>query len=237
MTESLLIRTIGDMAQGTTAEALVDAAEELFASEGFESASLRAVMRAAGSDPGAIHYHFGGRRELAAAVLDRVLAPLNARRLELLAELEAASPELGTIGLAPLLEAIVRPDIETAVALRSRGNGRARLIGAVYLNPAAFVTEQVEQHFGPVAQRFFPHLSAAIPHVPAEVISWRIRWSLFGMLGALLADENEPFLVEADELITRIVDVAVGAIAASPSAPPTPETIARSSTDHKHEER
>ena len=59
-------------------------AEAEFASAGFQHGSLRKIMREAGVDPGAVHYHFGGREALAAAVLDRILAPLNARRLELL---------------------------------------------------------------------------------------------------------------------------------------------------------
>ena len=46
-------------------DALINAAEEEFANAGFDAASLRKIMRAAGSDPGAIHYHFGGCDALA----------------------------------------------------------------------------------------------------------------------------------------------------------------------------
>lgn len=197
-----------------TAEALVDAAEALFAEDGFEGASLRAVMRAAGSDPGAVHYHFRGRQGLAAAVLDRVLGPLNTRRLELLATAEAESINPGPVPLDRLVEAIVRPDIEVATGLDERDRGRARLVGAIYINPASFVSERVEQHFGPVAERFMPHLVAAAPHVPPDLLSWRIRWSVFGVVGALLSDPDEPFLVEPEELIDRLVATGAAAVAA-----------------------
>ena len=46
-------------------DALINAAEEEFANAGFDAASLRKIMRAAGADPGAIHYHFGGCDALA----------------------------------------------------------------------------------------------------------------------------------------------------------------------------
>ena len=49
------------------ADALLDAAEVEFASAGIETASLCRIMREAGTDPGAVRYHSGGREALAAA--------------------------------------------------------------------------------------------------------------------------------------------------------------------------
>ena len=92
-------------------DGLLDAAEAEFATEGIETGSLRRIMREAGADPGAVHYHFGGREALAAAVLERLLVPLNARRLELLAEVVAG----GQPPPARLVEALVRPDVEAAL--------------------------------------------------------------------------------------------------------------------------
>ncbi len=197
---------------------MVDAAEELFAADGFEAASLRAVMRAADADPGSVHYHFGGREALAAAVLERVLAPLNTQRVELLEEAEAKAT--GLIPLEQLVEAIVRPDFEAAHALNQKGRGRARLMGAIYINPAAFVTAEVERHFRPVAQRFMPYMAAALPQVDPQLVAWRVRWSLFGLIGALLLDPDEPFSVDLNEMIARVVAVgSAGLSAPNPRSP------------------
>lgn len=198
----------------TTAAALLDAAEQEFAAWGIEEASLRRIMREAGADPGAVHYHFGTREALAGAVLDRVLAPLNARRLELLAEAEKAAPQRTAIELPVLVEALLRPDIAAAHALEARSPGRARLIGAVYVRPAEFVEKRVESHFRPVAQAFLPHLATAVPHVPQELISWRVRWCVFGVLGALLSDERAPFAAPADTVVERLVDACSASLAA-----------------------
>ena len=84
--------------------------------------------------PTPAHY-FGGREALAEAVLTRILVPLNTLRLELLERAEAS----GEPTLTDLVEALVRPDIETAHVLVGRSPGRARLIGAIYLRPADFV--------------------------------------------------------------------------------------------------
>ena len=191
-------------------DALLDAAEVEFADAGFDAGSLRRIMRAAGSDPGAIHYHFGGRAALAEAVLTRILAPLNARRLELLG-LAVAS---GDPGVAQLVEALVRPDIETAHLLHARSPGRARLIGTVYLRPADFVESTVASHFAPVADAFRPHLERALPDVPFPVIAWRVRWCLFGTVGALLAHESAPFERDPEELISGLVRPLAAALGA-----------------------
>lgn len=191
-------------------DALLDAAEAEFADAGIEKGSLRKIMRAAGTDPGAVHYHFGGREALAEAVLFRILVPLNARRRALLDQAEAS----GEPTLAELVEALLRPDIESAHALHARSPGRARLIGAVYLRPADFVEATVAAHFAPVAEAFRPHLEAALPHMPFPVIAWRVRWCVFGVLGALLTHESAPFERDPDDLVAELVRTLSAALAA-----------------------
>lgn len=204
------------MTPAATADALLDAAEAQFAECGIEEASLRAIMRAAEADSGSVHYHFRTREALAEAVLDRILGPLNARRLALLTDAEAAAAGC-PIALTALLGALIRPDIETACSLEARSAGRARLIGAIYIRPADFVQARVEDHFRPVARAFLPHLSVALPGVPPAVLSWRVRWSVFGTLGALLSDESEPFATQPSTLVSRLVTVSAGALAAGAS--------------------
>lgn len=204
---------------GGTAQALLDAAEEHFAADGFDRASLRAVMRAAGADPGSVHYHFGGRPALVGAVLDRLLAPLNARRLELLDRAQAEHGD-GSVPLAELVAALIRPDLEVVAALDQKGSGRGRLVGAIYLHPAAFVTERVEAHFAPVAARFLPPMVVAAPGVDPQTLAWRVRWLLFGTLGALLSDEAEPLRYELDALVGRLASDLAAALAQPGTMPP-----------------
>ncbi len=191
-------------------DALLDAAEAEFAREGIEGGSLRKIMRQAGADPGAVHYHFGGREAFAAAVLDRILVPLNARRLDLLDEAVTSSPPL----VSQLLEALIRPDIEIAHMLHAQSPGRARLIGAIYLRPSDFVAATVAAHFAPVAKAFRPHIEVALPQLSFDDVAWRIRWCVFGTVGALLTDESAPFKRPADDLIRELVQTLAAALAA-----------------------
>ena len=59
-----------------TARALIDSGRRLFAGRGFDGASVREITRGAGANLGAVTYHFGSKRGLYEAVLERVLSPL-----------------------------------------------------------------------------------------------------------------------------------------------------------------
>ena len=142
-------------------------------------------------------------------MLDRILAPLNARRLELLAGAVAS----GQPGVSQLLHALIRPDVETAHTLHSQSPGHARLIGTMYTRPSDFVAATVAAHFAPIADAFRPHLEAALPHLAFGDIAWRIRWCVFGTVGALLTDESAPFERPAADLIDELVRTLAASLA------------------------
>ncbi len=60
----------------TTRERLLQAASRLFADSGYRGASVRDICNLAGANPGAVSYHFGGKRQLYRAVLRRAAAGL-----------------------------------------------------------------------------------------------------------------------------------------------------------------
>ena len=130
----------------------------------------------------------------------------------------AAARSLGEITSREAIDALIRPDVEQARRLQERGNGRARLIAEIYLEPSALVKPLVEQHFRPVAARFMPHMSRAAPHVDPTTLSWRVRWLVFPMLGALALDEDAMFALDEHELVDRIVTASAAALAAETGA-------------------
>src|SRR5690606_37065193 len=69
----------GHMHDQTTPDALVSAARAIFATHGYDGASVRAITAAAGANLGAITYHFGSKRELYDRVVGGIVEPLAAR--------------------------------------------------------------------------------------------------------------------------------------------------------------
>jgi AcrR family transcriptional regulator len=82
-----------------TADTLVQAARKLFAANGFDGTSVRAITTEAGTNLGAITYHFGSKQALYEAVIASAIGPSRER-------LRAAAAESGE----PLdrIEAFVR---------------------------------------------------------------------------------------------------------------------------------
>jgi len=55
---------------------LLDAAQAVFAIDGLQGASLRAIARRAGCDPALIYYHFASKEAMFEALLDRTIGPV-----------------------------------------------------------------------------------------------------------------------------------------------------------------
>jgi AcrR family transcriptional regulator len=101
-----------------TRERLVGAGRRLFAQHGVYATALKAVVEAAGQrNTSALHYHFGGRDGLLAAIIDVHNSRIEAERRRML----DAAPEPLTLG--QLVEAVVLPQ----ASLLHEPDGRAFL--------------------------------------------------------------------------------------------------------------
>jgi len=120
------VRPGGTAASGAeTRERLLVAATRAFAEHGVTNASLLDITRQAGQrNRGAVHYHFGSREGLLAAVLEQHAAFLSEREHRLL-EVAQGRPD---DDLAAALEALVRPATELSETGWS-GPGWARRAG------------------------------------------------------------------------------------------------------------
>src|SRR5215471_16622777 len=93
---------MGNMRKPNMREAILVAAEELFATNGFNAVSVRDIAQAAGANPGSVTYHFKTKDGLLLEIYQRHCVPMNHLRSELL---EAAKR---VRDLKDRLEAIVR---------------------------------------------------------------------------------------------------------------------------------
>jgi AcrR family transcriptional regulator len=92
-----------------TREALLDAAEKVFAAFGVEGASMRSISATAGLTHAAVNYHYPSRDSLLDAVLGRRGEGIARRFDELLAQLEATGRKPSA---DELIEAIATPHME-----------------------------------------------------------------------------------------------------------------------------
>ena len=83
MAEHRLPRSRGPKALRVDPEAILDAAQTVFAQEGLKGGSIRAIAREAGCDPALIYYHFQSKEGLFQALLERTIGPVVADLLAL----------------------------------------------------------------------------------------------------------------------------------------------------------
>lgn len=151
---------------------ILDAAEELFARQGFDATSIRAVTRHAGMNPAAVHYHFGSKQVLLRALLERQIAPLNQeRRLLLDHVLSDGEPDLERI-----LDAYLRPVLQHASA--ATGALNSLLFGL----PEDVRCKLVDDLFGSIHHRFHAALRQVLPDLSVGEVEERFRFAIAVML-------------------------------------------------------
>lgn len=196
----------------TTRERILDTAEALFAERGFHPTSIRDITQAAGANVAAVHYHFGSKEQLLRAVTDRIVQPLNDRRLELLGQIRS-EPEPPSI--EAVLEAFVRPDIETMQALGDRQPTMARFLGRTYSEGTSWIQDMAMAQFAPIGATFQPYIAAALPHLDGNEIGWRLRQIVAVVLNLFATYPDEGLNdAEVEATVTRLVTFLAPAMSA-----------------------
>ncbi len=168
---------------------ILDAAERLFAREGFQTASLRDITSDAAVNLAAVNYHFGSKMALIEAVIERRLQPLNKLRLE---RLEEVRSEARSAGRPPRVEEAVRAVVEPTLWFRDSGPGARDfviLVGRALAEPEDDVRTIFLRRLRPLFAAFSETLEEALPGVPREVLSWRIQFA-FGALSHTMCTMN-----------------------------------------------
>jgi AcrR family transcriptional regulator len=176
-----------------TKVAILDAAERLFAANGFEATSLRTITAAAEANLGAVNYHFTSKDGLILAVLRRMFQPVNERRLALLDALETRAREGG--GGPPqveaILEALFRPPLELVSQPAQGGWYFPRLLAFCLSEPGAYLKPLVEEEFALKTRRFHAALQRACPGLSKAEVRWRLHFAV----GAFIHTAGHPQLL------------------------------------------
>ncbi|MGH9210272.1 MAG: TetR/AcrR family transcriptional regulator [Acidimicrobiales bacterium] len=195
-----------------TREAIIRAAEELFAARGIDGVSLREINRAAQqSNTGAVQYHFGDRDGLVRAVIARHRQDSEPRRHTLLDQYEATGNE----DLRALAEALVLP-IAAKLADPDGGRQYLQIAGEYYCRPASLRELIPERTPGNSMERWNKLLDAVVPRETKTTLRSRaatIRF-VFVELARRAAAPTRP----DDRLfISHLVDLVTALLATRPS--------------------
>jgi len=208
-------------------EAILAAAEELFATNGFNAVSVRDIAQAAGANPGSVTYHFKTKDGLLLEIYQRHCVPMNHRRSELL---EAAKR---VRDLKDRLEAIVRayvlPAFSSGSDLAGGGVRFTRLRAIMSAEGNEVARKIIAQTFDDTSHAFIDAIHESLPHIPRTDIVWRSHFLLGALYYTLVTPERVSRLArgEADgadpgEAIEQLVQSTVASLQAPPLDRPAP---------------
>ena len=161
--------------QFSTKDRILNAAEALFAEQGFSATSLREVTSRADVNIAAVNYHFGSKENLVNEVFRRRMDEMSQARLTLLKTAEAEQP--GQI------EAILRAFIIPALGVSTERGGVAfiRVIARAYAEKNDSLRTFLSARYGHVLREFAKALAPCLPGISKEQLYWRLDF----VIGAL----------------------------------------------------
>ncbi|MGW4800151.1 TetR/AcrR family transcriptional regulator [Nonomuraea sp. NPDC004297] len=171
---------------GDTREAILDAAERLFAERGVGEVSNRQIGLAAGqANNFAVGYHFGTKADLVRAVVRRYTTETERRRLDMLAQIQDAGPD----ELRAWLSCLVRPATGHLAAL-GVPSWRARCLAQFDTVPALRRIIVDESVATPSMGRALEGMFRLLPGLPEDVRAERGDMSRLLMLHTLAERER-----------------------------------------------
>ena len=193
-----------------TREAILDAAERLFAEHGLDNVSHRQISAAAGQgNNAAVNYHFGTAADLLEAIVERHTAAVEQLRARQLAATE------GSQDLRDWLDCLVRP---TAQHLEGLGSPTwyARLSAQLATDPRrhALVVEQVMR--SQVLSHIVQGLQACLPELPEPVRVERsdmmrlLSVHVFAERESALAEGRPPARASWSQCADGLIDALIG---------------------------
>lgn len=209
-----------------TAERILDVAERLFAEQGLDGTSLRAITREAGVNLAAVHYHFGSKEGLLDALVARCAGEVGASRI---AELERLSSRPDPADVPSLLRAYLEPALRTERLLLL-----ARLVAHLRLERDGAFVNSWRRHFDEVDRLFEEQLGRALPQLEASEVAARFRLALACMHDGFDANASSSDLEAAkqspDAVLERLIDFAAAGLRAGAEA----TRSGRSTTEPAH---
>ncbi|WP_165967289.1 TetR/AcrR family transcriptional regulator [Vibrio cholerae] len=160
--------------RSSTKEKILDVAEGLFAEYGFNDTSLRTITSKAGVNLASVNCHFGDKKTLVRAVLNRYLEAFMPEMKQSLERLN----ERDDYDMAEVFEALRAP-LRSLSELRPNGTSRFMLlIGRGYTDVQGHLRWFITNRYNDVLTLFTDSVLKANPNLTRETLFWRLHFTL-----------------------------------------------------------
>jgi len=169
----------------STSERLLNAAEKLFAIDGFSAVTVRQIAKKAEADISLVYYHFKSKRNLFEAVLMRRAKYINELRLTELEKIEQRhTDDIPTV--EEIIYAFVYPLLQKLHEDHEEWKHYFSLIAMVNNSPS-WGGEMMTKYFDPLVHRFLKAIQRALPVCDEADLFWSYHF-LSGALTLTFAE-------------------------------------------------
>jgi len=158
----------------STKNKILDAAESLFAVQGFNGTSLREITSQAEVNLAAVNYHFGSKKELIKSVMSRYMN-------ELSPVLESALIEVcerDDLSLLEVFSAFIEPLLSLNEFKENGTSNFLQLLGRGYSDSQGFLRWFLTTQYPGVINNFVKAVQKAYPELTAEEMFWRLHFTM-----------------------------------------------------------
>jgi len=152
-----------------TSDRLLDAAEAVFARNGYDAASIRMITKEARVQLALAHYHFKSKPELFRRVLIRRVDELRSRRLAMLENFKKRSNG-GPVSITEIVQAFAEPAFYLSMHGGPGWKNYMKLNAQISI--AAKYVSMVGDIYDPTAEVFLRELSRTLPNATVAATSW-----------------------------------------------------------------
>lgn len=199
-------------------DAILDAAETVFANSGYDGASMREIATIAGVAQALIHYHFKNKAQLFEALVARRAIGINDKRADTLKALLAATK---CPSLEEIVELLFRPTIEAGRDAERDSGSYARILASVASSADPRDQMLTEKYYDPVALQYIGALQQVLPGINRSDAVWAYMFAI-GVGITMMAQTGRPARLSdgvcddgnAEEMLGRIVPFVCGGIRA-----------------------
>ncbi|WP_117234704.1 TetR/AcrR family transcriptional regulator [Vibrio maerlii] len=182
------------MTRSNTKEKILDVAESLFAEHGFKDTSLRTITSKANVNLASVNYHFGDKKTLVRAVLNRYLEafmPSVKHTLLTLNEREHFTME-------EVFESLREPICALAEVRPDGTNRFMSLIGRGYTDVQGHLRWFIKTRYDDVLSLFISSVLKANPQLSKEDLFWRLHFTLGACVFTMASSQALTEIAESD---------------------------------------
>ena len=174
---------------------IIEAAEYLFAIQGYGQTSMREITARADVNLASVNYHFGSKKNLIQAVLKRYFDVMMPQIDE---ALSTFVPSVGRKGVDQVLQSLAGPLVNLNVVQPNGTEMFVQLLGKGYTESQGHLRRFILGSYGETVSKMLAMIRIALPAITADELFWRLHFAIGSFVFSMASSQALKDIAKAD---------------------------------------